>query len=75
MSIIAVKEKYEERLMALPNVTIVGIGEKDGEEVIKVYVTRKLPTSALHPHELVPRRLDGYRTDVEESGTITVQTE
>ena len=40
MSIEPVKRKYEEQLMRLPNVTGVGIGEKDGKEVIVVFVTQ-----------------------------------
>ncbi len=73
MNILEVKEKHEAHLMELPNVTIVAIGEKDGEPVIKVFVTHKVPASALRPGERVPPMLDGYRTDVEESGSITVQ--
>jgi hypothetical protein len=67
----AVQQKYQDRLMELPNVTGVGIGQKAGKEVLKVFVTRKLPASALRPEELVPKTLDGYATDVEEIGTIT----
>jgi len=47
MSIEAVKGKYEERLMRLPNVTGVGIGERVGKRVIKVFVTHKVPESEL----------------------------
>jgi len=68
-----VQMKYQEQLMQLPNVNGVGIGEKDGKTVIKVFVTRKLPASALQTGELVPKYLDEYETDVEEIGTITAQ--
>lgn len=74
MSIEAVKKKYEEQLMQLPNVTGVGIGEKERKKVIKVFVTHKVPESALRPHEIVPKMLDGYETDVEEIGVVTAQT-
>jgi len=74
MSIETVKEKNEERLMRLPNVTGVGIGEKGGKEVIKVFVTHKVPDSALQPQEVVPKRLEEYETDVEEIGVVTAQT-
>ncbi|MFA4875669.1 MAG: hypothetical protein WC690_10060 [bacterium] len=74
MSIEAVKEKNEERLMRLPNVTGVGIGEKAGKAVIKVFVTHKIPESALQPQEIVPKALEGYETDVEEIGVVTAQT-
>ena len=66
MSIEVVKMKHEEQLMRLPNVTGVGIGEKAGKVVIKVFVTHRVPESALQPAEVVPKTLDGYQTDVEE---------
>lgn len=75
MSIEAVKARHEEQLMRLPNVTGVGIGEKTGKAVIKVFVTHKLPESALRPQEIVPRSLAGYATDVEEIGAVTAQTQ
>jgi hypothetical protein len=74
MSIEAVKIKHEEQLMTLPNVNGVGIGEKAGKAVIKVFVTHKVPESALPPQEVVPKTLDGWETDVEEIGVVTTQT-
>lgn len=73
MRIEAIRQKHEERLMRLPNVTGVGIGERAGREVIKVFVTRKVPESALPAHGVIPKTLDGYQTDVEEIGTVTAQ--
>ncbi|MGQ3686083.1 MAG: hypothetical protein ACUBOA_13915 [Candidatus Loosdrechtia sp.] len=73
LSIEAVKMKHEEQLMRLPNVTGVGIGEKAGKTVIKVFVTHKVPESALRPQEIIPKSLEGYETDVEETGIVTVQ--
>lgn len=61
--------------MRLPNVTGVGIGEKAGKKVIKVFVTRKIPESDLSEGEIVPKTLDGYGTDVEEIGVITAQAQ
>lgn len=75
MDIKAVREKYEKKLMQLPNVTGVGIGKKAGKQVIKVFVTRKLPESELKPQEVVPKTLEGCETDVEEIGVITAQTQ
>jgi hypothetical protein len=69
-----VKTKYEDQLMGLPNVTGVGIGEKEGKEVIVVFVTHKVPRRALQPDEVVPKVLEGYVTDVEEIGIVTAQT-
>jgi hypothetical protein len=74
MSIEAVKDKYEPNLMKLPNVAGVGIGERAGKPVIKVFVTTKMPESALRPGEVVPKRLEGFETDVEEIGVVTAQS-
>jgi hypothetical protein len=74
MSIEAMKIKHEEQLMRLPNVTGVGIGEKGGKAVIKVFVTHKVTESALRPQEIIPKSLEGYETDVEEIGVVTAQT-
>lgn len=69
----AVKRRHEEGLMRLPNVSGVGIGEKEGRKVIKVFVTHKFAKSDLKPEEIVPRILDGYETDVEEIGVVSAQ--
>jgi hypothetical protein len=74
MSIDAVKTKYEERLMQLPNVTGVAIGRRGGKDVIKVFVTRKVSESVLRPEEIVPKRLEGVETDVEDIGVITAHS-
>ena len=73
MSIETVKMKHEEQLMTLPNVSGVGIGERSGKPVIKVFVTHKVSESALSPQEVVPKTLDGWETDVEEIGVVTAQ--
>jgi hypothetical protein len=73
MTIEDVKMKHEERLMMLPNVTGIGIGEKAGQVVIKVFVTHRVPKSELKPAEVVPKTLDGYQTSVEEIGIVTAQ--
>lgn len=74
MSIELVRKKYEDQLMLLPNVQGVGIGEKSGKEVIKVFVSHKVPESDLQHQEIIPKVLEGYETDVEEIGVITAQT-
>lgn len=66
-----IKQKYEDQIMELPNVTGVGIGEKAGNEVIKVFVSQKIAESELQPQEIVPKSLEEYKTDVEEIGTVT----
>ncbi len=70
-----VKQKHEDQLMRLPNVTGVGIGEKEGKPVIKVFVERKVPESELQPQEIVPKSIEGCETDVEEIGIVTAQSQ
>jgi hypothetical protein len=67
------KTRHEAELLALPNVTGVGIGERAGRPVIKVFVTEKVPESSLAPEERVPASLEGYEVDVEAIGAIEVQ--
>jgi hypothetical protein len=45
-------------------VTGVGIGEKNGEQVIIVFVTQKVKKSALRPQDVIPKTLEGWETDV-----------
>ncbi len=73
ISIAEVKARHEGELLALPNVTGVGIGEREGRPVIKVFVTEKVPESLLRPDERVPASLEGYEVDVEEIGVIQAQ--
>jgi len=73
MNIQAVMRRNEDFLMKLPNVVGVGIGERRGEQTIKVLVREKVPESSLRPEHVVPKRLEAYRTDVEEIGTVTAQ--
>lgn len=73
MKIQSVLQKHEKVIMQLPNVTGVGIGIKEGKEVIKVFVTQKIPKPALQANEIIPGKLDGYETDVEEIGFVTAQ--
>lgn len=74
MDIKSVKMKYEQILMNLPNVMGVGIGEKGGKQVIKVFVRHKLPESALRQEDLIPKALEGYEVDVDEIGYVTTQS-
>ncbi len=65
--------KHTAALLQLPNVVGVGIGEKCDRAIIKVLVTRKLPQAELQPHDLIPTRIEGYETDVEPIGDLTIQ--
>ncbi|MGE0882241.1 MAG: hypothetical protein AB7P14_01735 [Blastocatellales bacterium] len=70
MNIDRVKQLHEDKLMELPNVIGVGIGEKDGHPIIKVFVTRKVEISSLKQGEVVPKRLSGFDVEVEEIGNL-----
>lgn len=74
MDIETARAKHENQLMRLPNVTAIGIGERRGKAVIKVFVTCKLAESELQPEEIVPKTLESFETDVEAIGVVTAQT-
>lgn len=73
MKIEAALIKHEAAVMRLPNVTGIGIGERAGKRVIKVFVTRKRPAADLRPDEIIPKTLEGHPTDVEEIGAVMPQ--
>ncbi|MGH8559879.1 MAG: hypothetical protein ACRESZ_21000 [Methylococcales bacterium] len=73
MKIESVMRKHEEQVMQLPNVTGIGIGKKGRKDVIKVFVAHKVPESALQSHEIIPKVLEGYEIDLEETGVVTAQ--
>jgi len=60
------------RLRSLPNVLSVAVGSKwkrdvnTGEPCIVVFVKRKVPLSFLATDEVVPKEIDGVKTDVVE---------
>jgi hypothetical protein len=70
MDIEAVLRRYEDELMAYPNVNAVGVGEKSGHPVIKVMVVRKVPEASLKSGQVLPKELEGFALDVEEIGEI-----
>ncbi|MFT4552320.1 MAG: hypothetical protein ACI9S8_000945 [Chlamydiales bacterium] len=67
-----VKKRHSDALFRLPNVVGLGVGNKvvDNKPTpdisIKVYVSSKVERNQLSTKELVPEKLDGYPTDVEE---------
>jgi hypothetical protein len=73
ISIEEAKSRHEAELLGLPNVIGVGIGERAGKPVIKVFVTEKVPGSQLAPEERVPSSLDGHEIDVEAIGFVEAQ--
>jgi len=77
MTIEDVKEKYEDELLELENCISVGIGKKEtkgmetDEDAIIVGVTEKKPEEELDDDQIVPRKIEGYKSDVQEVGLIT----
>jgi len=71
---LSAKQNNLQRLLSQPNVVACGIGYKvtaDGptdEVAVVVSVTRKLPTAQLAESGIVPRMVDGVKTDVVETG-------
>lgn len=73
MDLEAAIRQAEQKLLSKPNVTGVGIGERDGKPVIKVFVTRKVPKSDLRSSDVIPESVATYPTDVEEIGVVSTQ--
>ncbi|MDZ4764456.1 MAG: hypothetical protein SGI73_07870 [Chloroflexota bacterium] len=67
---------HEADLLAKPNVVGVAVGfkaekgEKNGDIALIVLVEEKKPLAALTPDEVVPREVEGLRTDVYEVGYL-----
>lgn len=71
-----IKIKYEQELLAKPNVVGLGVGfvETDGQMTdqvgLIVMVRRKVPLDRLAPLEVIPARIEGIPTDVREVGEV-----
>lgn len=59
-----VKERHEMRLLEIPGVQGVGLGEADSGEAIKVYVDTTTPGL----RERIPKEIEGIPVVVEETG-------
>lgn len=65
-----VKRQHESRLLAMPGVVSVGLGQNpDGEPVIVVGLDRRRPRTIAR----LPRTLEGYPIHVEIIGQIKAQ--
>ena len=62
----AVLKQHSDRLMALPGVVGVAIGECEGNPCIKVLVVEKTPQLVNE----IPPTLEGYPVVIEETGEI-----
>lgn len=71
-----IKALHKDALFTMPNVVGVGVGfkdthgEKTDEMCVKVLVIQKKPQAALLSGDMVPRDLDGIRTDVIQVGDL-----
>jgi len=71
-----VKKQVEDELSKKANVIGVGVGlkEVDGKitdkPAIRVYVEKKVPESQLKPEDVIPKKIEGYDTDVIETGEV-----
>jgi hypothetical protein len=74
MTIAQALEAHEDELLARANVVAVGVGERNGKEVIKVLVEKKQSRSELKPEDLIPELIEGFETDVEEVGRLEAFT-
>jgi len=63
-SINEVLDENVDRLMSIPGVAGVGIGDCSGTPCIKIFVVKKTPAIAGQ----IPTRLDGYEVAIEETG-------
>lgn len=66
MTIEQVFDRHHDRLMAVPGVTGLGIGDKGGKQAILVMVEQLTPDLKAR----IPRALEGYPVVVEQSGEI-----
>lgn len=57
---------YTKEWMALPGVVGTGIGECDGDPCIRVFLAEELPESLA----AIPDSVEGYRVDVEVTGSF-----
>ena len=71
-----IKQLHAQEIMSRPNVVGLGVGEKvsqgrkTGEISVVVLVRQKLPPAGLTKEALLPRALDGVKTDVIEVGEL-----
>lgn len=71
--------RYEAVLLAKPNVIGVGVGYKESNGVVSddlavvILVEEKKPLAALQPEAMIPRELEGLKTDVVEVGYLRAQ--
>ena len=74
--VIQAQASVEDEFLSRANVVGVAVGNKedktvaDGEKAVVVLVEQKLPLAALSASDVIPKQLDGIRTDVYEVGYL-----
>ncbi len=70
-----VLRRHQDQLMALPNVNGTDIATDDvtGGQVIRVFVSQKVPRDQLRAGEVIPEEVDGVSVKVVEIGDIAIQ--
>ena len=69
-----VKQRYTDSLMSCERVVGVGVRRRKTQRpdqshwVIVVYVSQKIPSHQLKPADMIPREIEGVKTDVVETG-------
>ena len=69
-----VKRRYTDSLLSRERVVGVGVSRRKTQSpdqsrwVIVVYVSQKIPPHQIKPSDLVPREIEGVKTDVVETG-------
>lgn len=80
-TVLEVKQRAKARLLAIPGVHAVGIGNKwikgsaTREPAIMILVVKKKPLSEVPPAEVIPDEIDGVKTDVYESDVPAPQVD
>ncbi len=72
MTIDEVLRLHEDGLLSLPDVQGVGVGEREGVKVIKLFLTREVP-EADRERMGIPTELGGYDVETEVIGSISAQ--
>jgi len=70
-----VLQRHQDQLMALPNVNGVDVTADDvtSGQVIRVFVSQKVPRDQLQADDAIPEEVDGVPVKVVEIGDINIQ--
>jgi hypothetical protein len=66
MTVVSALKKNRKKLLRLPDVTSVGVGQKNGKDVILVFVKRGGAQMTARSADTIPQTVDGYEVDIHE---------